>query len=88
MMSLIVPTVLLRVLSVGCIPIMAPDLEGGVGVSFSARFRRLGGSKKGFSVLQRSWCKGAATMIVGTSLVWVEGSKREAFLPAQRYRCK
>ena len=46
MMSLIVPTVLLRALSVGSIPIMAPG--GGVGGSFSARFRRVGGSKRDF----------------------------------------
>ena len=87
-MSLIVPTVLLCVLSVGSIPIMAPDLEGRGGRVFLSAIQEARRVKKGFYVLQRSWCKGAATMIVGTSLVWVGGSKGEPFFPSQRYRCK
>ena len=74
-MSLIVPTVLLHVLTVGCIPIMAPDLEGRGARVFLSAIQEARRVKKGFYVLQRSWCKGAATMIVGTSLVWVGGSK-------------
>ena len=75
-MSLIVPTVLLCVLPVGSIPIMAPDLEGRGGKVFLSAIQEGGRVKKGLFVLQRSWCKGAATMIVGTSLVWVGGSKK------------
>ena len=72
-MSLIVPTVPLRVLSVGCIPIMALDLEGRDGRVFLSAIQEGGRVKKGFVVLQRSWCKEAATTIVGTSLACVGG---------------
>ena len=47
-MSLIVPTVLLRVLSVGCIPIMAPDREGRGGKVFLSAIQEGGRVKKGF----------------------------------------
>ena len=50
-MSLIVPTVPLRVLSVGCIPIMALDLEGRGGRVFLSMNQEARRVKKGFFVL-------------------------------------
>ena len=47
-MSLILPTMLLRALSVGSIPIMAPDLGGRGGRIFLSTIQEGGRVKKGF----------------------------------------